>query len=144
MMIASGYWGRAMAEEVGFLDDLLWTFGELAVFLVLHGYTLHTRGQTLGKVLLRMQIVSRFGYRVLPLSRVFILRYVPFYLVVLVPIFGPLLTVVEVLFIFGSDKRCLHDHIAGTIVIKYREDESSDENTHDRELENKLVDPLNP
>jgi uncharacterized RDD family membrane protein YckC len=134
-MFASGYWYRVMDEKVGFLESQLWTFYGFGVFLVLHGYTLHTRGQTLGKVLLRMQIVTRIGLRVSPLPRLFALRYLPMSLAVTIPIFGQFLALIDVLFIFGAEKRCLHDVMAGTIVIRYRDDEEAYETAGDGELD---------
>jgi hypothetical protein len=35
----------------------------------------------------------------------------------LVPIIGPIYSIVDVLFIFRDDRRCIHDHIAGTRVV---------------------------
>ena len=34
------------------------------------------------------------------------------------PVIGAILGLVNILFIFGPEKRCLHDYIAGTRVIK--------------------------
>jgi hypothetical protein len=37
-----------------------------------------------------------------------------------IPYIGPLFSLVNVLFIFREDYRCVHDHIAGTIVVQAR------------------------
>jgi uncharacterized RDD family membrane protein YckC len=38
--------------------------------------------------------------------------------VVLLPTVGPFAGLIDVLFIFLKDRRCLHDHIAGTVVVR--------------------------
>jgi uncharacterized RDD family membrane protein YckC len=35
-----------------------------------------------------------------------------------VPMFGGLYSIADVLFIFGKDRRCLHDLLAGTRVVQ--------------------------
>ncbi len=101
------------------------TFGEhfllflagLAVFMAVNGYLLARDGQTVAKRLLKMRIVDLEG-KLLPFPRLFIYRYLFLGLLGLIPFFGGLLGLVDALFIFRSDRRCLHDHLAGTIVIE--------------------------
>jgi uncharacterized RDD family membrane protein YckC len=87
------------------------------IFVALHGYLLATRGQTIGKALLGMRIVRPDGDKV-SITRVIGLRYgVGFALNVLQGasmIFG----LVDTLLIFRPSRRCLHDTIANTIVIR--------------------------
>ena len=45
------------------------------------------------------------------------LRYVLVMLVAVIPFIGGLLGVIDFLFIFRSDRRCVHDLIAGTKVV---------------------------
>ena len=89
----------------------------LVTLLLLHGYYLNTNGKTIGKKLLKIKIVSTSGEKV-SLLKLIGLRYAPIYLSILVPIIGSLLPMIDVLFIFRKDRRCLHDFIAGTKVIK--------------------------
>jgi uncharacterized RDD family membrane protein YckC len=93
-------------------------------------------GQTLGKKALDMRIVTLDG-EVVGFTRGVALRWWPAYALsvasVLIATFLPaasllrsLLTMVvgaDALFIFGSQKRCLHDFIAGTRVVMTREPE---------------------
>ncbi len=88
----------------------------LAVFMAVNGYLLAREGQTVAKRLLGMRIVDLEG-NLLPFWRLFIYRYLFLGLLGLIPLFGTLLGLVNALFIFRSDRRCLHDHLAGTIVI---------------------------
>jgi uncharacterized RDD family membrane protein YckC len=88
-----------------------------AVFLAIHGYLLKTNGQTVGKRLIGIKIVD-LDDRLPSFGKVVGLRYLPITLVTLVPIAGQFLPLVDVLFIFRKDRRCIHDLIAGTRVVR--------------------------
>jgi len=94
---------------------LLLMFG-VAVFLLLHGYLMSTRGQTIGKALVNIRMVRTDG-SVADLNRLIGLRYAPQWAVAMIPVAGVILPLVDVLFIFRADKRCIHDLIAGTKVV---------------------------
>jgi len=92
----------------------------LAVFLLLNGYLLVARGQTIAKAALGMRIVRPDRGKV-SAFRILGLRYGVGYLVNLSPAAGPLiglLSVLDPLPIFLESRRCLHDLIADTIVIR--------------------------
>ena len=99
-------------------DALLVLVLNSLVFLGVNGYLLHNRGQSVGKFLLRTQIIAADSEYLLPLQRIFLYRWLPIIFISQIP-FINLLTIVNVLFIFGDDKRCVHDHIAGTRVAVY-------------------------
>lgn len=86
------------------------------VFLILNGYLLATKGKTIGKVVVKTRIVDMNGH-VPGFGKLLILRYLILGLVAQIPIFGILAEYVDVLFIFGKERRCIHDYIAGTWVI---------------------------
>ena len=90
----------------------------MGVFLLLQGALLKTRGQTVGKVLIGTRIVSQKDERILPLSRILLLRYVPFSLLSGIPLIGSLTGFIDAVFIFREDHLCLHDHLARTKVIQ--------------------------
>ncbi len=117
LMYYSGFWQSAMAGDVNFGLQLTLSAVSLVIFLVLNGYLLSKRGQTIGKRLVGTRIVSVTDEQILPLSKVFVLRYLPISLIAQVPLIGNLIALVNVLFIFRDDRRCLHDLIAGTKVI---------------------------
>lgn len=52
------------------------------------------------------------------LARIFWLRNVVNDAIRFVPVLGPLYGLVDVLMIFGGQRRCCHDYIADTIVIR--------------------------
>jgi len=104
-----------------------------ALYLVCHGYLLRKYGQTIGKNVFEIAIVS-MDNQLLSLSKIFFMRWVPFTLMVFVPtmlievfpsmgwfkllsLVGLLAATVNILFIFGKQRRCLHDRLAGTKVV---------------------------
>ena len=82
----------------------------------LNGYLLARRGQTVGKKLLGIKIVMADG-SVAPFWRTAGLRLVPFVLGGVGPV-GAALLAFDGLLILGHQRRCLHDFLAGTIVVK--------------------------
>jgi uncharacterized RDD family membrane protein YckC len=89
----------------------------LVLFIVLHSYLLATRGQTIGKALLKVRIVRSDGSRA-SFGRIVALRYLPTTVISLIPLIGGLYALVDSLLIFRESRRCLHDNIADTIVVK--------------------------
>lgn len=89
----------------------------LLAFLALHGWMLVRHGQTLGKRLLGIRIVRPDGRRVAA-GRLIGLRYVLGFVVGSLPGIGPLFGLIDALLIFRADRRCLHDVIADTIVVR--------------------------
>lgn len=86
------------------------------VFLILNGYLLYDKGQTIGKLVVKLRIVDQNG-DIPSFGKLFGLRYFLPSLIAQIPFVGGLLSIVDVLFIFGQDHRCLHDYLAGTWVI---------------------------
>ncbi len=93
-----------------------WVIG-FGIFLLLHGYLLYRSGQTIGKMLLRMRIVTVSGNppTFIPLI---VLRYMSMWVLNEVPVIGPLIVLVGYLMIFRTDRRCLHDFLAATKVVR--------------------------
>lgn len=81
-------------------------------------WLLTTQGQTLGKKLMGLRIVKTMDMSNGGFVTNVLLRAVASTAVTLVPIFGTLFALADPLFVFRDDRRCLHDHIAGTCVIK--------------------------
>lgn len=70
-------------------------------------------GQTIGKRLLEIRVVRSDGSPA-SLGRIFWLRNVVNAFLGVIPLYG----LVELLFIFGPRRRCVHDLIADTIVVR--------------------------
>jgi uncharacterized RDD family membrane protein YckC len=89
----------------------------LLCFLGINGYFLAKDGQTLGKKALGIRIVRSDGGQA-TFGRILGLRYAPVWLVSMIPILGGVVALVDVLFIFRESRKCLHDNIADTIVVR--------------------------
>ena len=84
--------------------------------LVLHGYLMYQRGQTIGKSLMSIRIENLDGTQA-SFTTIYFKRMLCMQLLSFVPSVGQFIAgFVNPLFIFGKDKRCLHDHLAGTKV----------------------------
>ena len=90
-----------------------------AGYLLLHSYLLYTQSQTVGKWLVGVRIVGLDGSRA-SFGVIVGLRVLPVSIASQIPLIGQLLTLIDVLFIFGADRRCLHDRIAETVVVRVR------------------------
>ena len=106
-----------MSGRVSIISTLIFGVFGMVVFVLLHGYLLHTNGQTIGKRLVGTRIVSVVDNQILPLGRLLALRMLPVWVASQIPLVGGLLGIIDVLFIFSKDRRCVHDKIAGTKVI---------------------------
>jgi uncharacterized RDD family membrane protein YckC len=69
--------------------------------------------QSIAKKWLHIKVVRADGSRV-SLGRLIVLRNVVVWILSLIPLFG----IIDVLFIFGESRQCLHDKMADTIVIR--------------------------
>lgn len=81
-------------------------------------YLLASTGQTIGKRALGLRVVlvkddSNGGF----VPNVLLRGLAPS-LLMAIPYIGRLILIADILFIFRDDRRCLHDHIAGTRVVK--------------------------
>jgi uncharacterized RDD family membrane protein YckC len=114
---ATGYFdGITRGVKPGFGMTALGSLIGFGVFLAIQGYPLATAGQTWGKKWLKLKIVDLDG-RKPEFLRLVGLRYGITQLVMLIPGLGSIYALVDTLFIFRDDKRCIHDHIAGTRVV---------------------------
>jgi uncharacterized RDD family membrane protein YckC len=89
----------------------------ILLFLLIQGYLLATTGQTIGKKLLGLRIVRSNGERADP-GHAIGLRYVLIWVIASIPVAGWIFALADALMIFRDSRKCLHDNIADTIVIK--------------------------
>jgi uncharacterized RDD family membrane protein YckC len=116
MFFTGGFDGMSTGEQPGFL----YTFGMSIVgwiaFALINGKFLLANGQTIGKKAMEIRIVDMEGN--VPVLNTLLTRYAVYFLPGLIPFAGGIFSLVNVLFIFGEEKRCLHDQIAKTRVVK--------------------------
>jgi uncharacterized RDD family membrane protein YckC len=90
----------------------------IASYLLLNGVTLWRSQQTLGKRIMRIKVVDTLGS---PAAwwRLIVLR-APFFALMFLVVVPPvaLLPLIDHLCLFGKKRRCLHDRIAGTLVVQ--------------------------
>jgi len=88
----------------------------IIAFITFNGKFLISNGQTIGKKVLGIKIVDLEGN--LPsVKSHFLKRYAILFFPGQIPVVGQVFSFINVLFIFGKQKRCIHDYIAGTKVI---------------------------
>jgi uncharacterized RDD family membrane protein YckC len=125
LMIGPAMLQRIMRFEVQDAEDLAQLSTGLLVFLlgmfavgILQAVLLTVRGQSVGMILARLRIV-RYGDGSNPgfLRTVAVRRWF-FALITSIPYLGPLIFVVDSFFIYSPERRCLHDLLADTKVVR--------------------------
>ena len=100
---------------------LIGAMGAIALLLLalfgINCYYLYENGQTIGKKALGIKIVSDDGSPA-SFGKILGLRIFAMGFLESLPLgIGLIVSIVNVCMIFGQDRRCLHDVIAGTIVV---------------------------
>ncbi|MDO3383748.1 RDD family protein [Gilvimarinus algae] len=116
MYLTGGFEGALEGIQPSWQYTLLMGLLGIVVFVLINGKLLAQRGQTIGKRALGIKIVTLSGE--LPSVKSHLLkRYAVYFLLGNVPTIGQLLSLANVLAIFGEQKRCGHDYVAGTMVV---------------------------
>lgn len=89
-----------------------------ASFLILNSYLILKRGQTFGKFFLKTRMVGNDG-QLMPLPRIVLFRYLLFWFLWFLPLIQYIIFI-DALCIFGEERKCLHDDVAGTKVVSLR------------------------
>ena len=95
---------------------ILMVFGALAL-LIVQLYLLINRSQSVGKYLVKTQIFDYETRTPAGFVKTFLLRGVVNNLITNIPCVGAIYAIVDPLFVFSEEHRCLHDQIAGTYVV---------------------------
>ena len=102
---------EAAGSAIGIFLGSLW-------YLIVNGYLLSTKGQTVGKLVAGTRIVNAETNELVPLWPLFFKRWISIQLLAAIPVIGNFVALVDVLMIFRKNRKCLHDDLAGTKVIK--------------------------
>lgn len=116
--IPTGIWASLMEgndPDIG-MSLVIFVVGFVS-FILINLYLLNHYGQTIGKRLLGIRIANLDGEKT-PGNKIIFARYLPIEAIAQIPLIGGFIALIDVLMIFGSERRCLHDQIAGTIVVK--------------------------
>lgn len=124
LMYFGGYFNLAMeaaarGEQVSVVSQLMWVVIGFVVFVAIQFVPLNASAQTWGKRLVGVRIANLDGSQP-GIGQLLGKRYLPVQVVTSIPYLGGLIGLVNVLLIFRGDRRCGHDLIAGTRVIKAR------------------------
>ena len=112
-----GIWeAMKRGEDSPYSHTLIVGIAGIIGFLFFQGYLLKKSGQTIGKLLTNIYIVD-LNNNVPEFSKLIALRYLPMWVLAFVPVITSILPLVDSLFIFRKDRRCIHDLLAGTKVI---------------------------
>lgn len=106
-----------LGKEPGFLQSLMMSVSMIVFFFIVNTKFLMSDGQTIGKKIVGTRIVPMDDSE-LSFTRHILARYAVFFLPGQIPVIGQLFSIVNVLFVFRSDKRCIHDLVGNTQVIK--------------------------
>jgi uncharacterized RDD family membrane protein YckC len=116
--LLTGTWDRLSSnQQLPFSYTLMGIIYGFIGFSLVHYYFLNKSGQTIGKFILGIKIVG-CDNKLKGATHLLLKRYLPMSVVSIIPIAGSLLMLVDSLFIFRKNKRCVHDLIAGTKVVK--------------------------
>ena len=118
-VLAAGAGLMAAKDGVGGLGvAFVFVLAALAVLFVVQMWMLTASGQTIGKRIIGLRIVKVSDMTNGGFVTNVLLRTVANAAISAVPVAGSIYFLVDPAFIFRDDRRCLHDHIAGTCVIK--------------------------
>lgn len=87
------------------------------IWLISNLRQLSRTGQSLGKKWMDIRILKTNGEQA-SVGHLVFLRYLSMQALGAVPYAGPVVGLVDALMVFTAERRCLHDHIAGTMVVK--------------------------
>lgn len=96
---------------------LIFLFGAF-IYLVVQSWLLSARGQSLGKMALRIRIVRYTDGGPSGFVHAVLLRSWLVSIATMIPFLGYAIAIVDPSFIFSPDRRCLHDRLADTKVIR--------------------------
>ena len=95
-------------------NTLIGLVGLLGFYLI-NVKLLLTKGQTIGKKLFNIKIVDLDNN--LPTKKHLLNRYSVYFIPTYIPIVGTIFSIINILFIFGKKKQCIHDLVGKTRVI---------------------------
>jgi uncharacterized RDD family membrane protein YckC len=92
-------------------------YGGMLIVGIVNWIMISQSGQSIGKKIVGTRIVKVDGSLPGFAAGVALRAWVPV-VIQAIPCVGAIFGLLDVLFIFGSERRCIHDQIAGTIVVQ--------------------------
>ena len=116
MYFTSGFSAVSGGIEPSFVYTLFIGVIGLSFFFFINRKLLFYHGQTIGKMVLGIKIVDLNG-QVPSVKENLLPRYATYLIPGYIPVIGQFFSIINILFIFSADRRCLHDHIGKTRVV---------------------------
>lgn len=116
MFVTGGFDGMMEGRQPGLAYSLVMFLVSVVIFVAINYRLLVSRGQTVGKKMLGIKITDLQGQ--VPSGAALIKRYLVYFLVPQVPFVGAALSFINLAFIFGESRRCVHDLAAETRVVR--------------------------
>ncbi|WP_299128883.1 RDD family protein [uncultured Vibrio sp.] len=117
VFLYGGLYDKLLSNEtIELTEQVALTVYGWVVYFLCQGYLLHKKGQTIGKNLMDIAIVDMEGKQV-GLLNIVGKRIIPISIFVYIPVIGQFISILNYLFVFRKNRRCLHDLIAGTQVV---------------------------
>ena len=115
-LLIGGLGALSGEEPLSFGVNIILGLLSIVVFVGINYKLLVSKGQTIGKKLVNIKIVDMNGEKP-DFNDHLVKRYAVYFLPSQVPIIGGLFQLVNILFIFRGDKRCIHDLAGNTQVV---------------------------
>ncbi len=115
--LMAGSSGLSGIDESAMGASLFFLVAAIIVLCIIQIYLLTTCGQTIGKKVVGIRIVSYPDGEASGFLKNVLMRGFVNGLISAIPLVGSIYAFVDILFIFGQERRCLHDMIASTKVV---------------------------
>jgi len=103
-------------NEPDLITEFIYGLVSMVIYIAVNFKFLINNGQTIGKKMLGIKITKSNGTAI-DLQTI-LKRFCFYFGIGLIPMVGQILSLVNVLFIFGKGQRCIHDLVGDTIVVK--------------------------
>lgn len=103
--------------EPSMMDSIIAGLLGIVIFFVINLNFIMKSGQTIGKKIVGIKMVDINNDEV-NLTKNIIPRYAVYFLPAQIPLVGSVFSLINILFIFGAEKRCVHDFAGRTKVVK--------------------------
>jgi uncharacterized RDD family membrane protein YckC len=116
MYFTGGIDGIREGQQPSLVYTAVMTLIGFVLFLGINYKFLKNDGQTIGKKVAKTKIITNEGEPA-SFGGHIIKRYALYNFLGMIPVAGQILSMINILIIFGSAKRCGHDYFAGTKVV---------------------------
>ncbi len=110
--------GVTSGAKPSYLSTAIATILVAAIAIAIQYTFLKATGQTIGKKVMKTRMVTLEGNK--PEMPDLLKRYGFMYLLGIIPIGGVVISLIDTFMVFKADRRCLHDLIGNTKVVKVR------------------------